>query len=90
MWDWVGYIDPDFMLSVVTKAAVVLVERHRLGQPGVRQDVRAAGRDRRSGKRQQIVYQMQQIIYDNFVYTQLVNEVASTRTRRRGRASIPT
>ena len=19
MWDWVGYIDPDFMLSVVTK-----------------------------------------------------------------------
>ena len=30
MWDWVGYIDPDFMLSVVTKAPVVLVERHRL------------------------------------------------------------
>ena len=20
MWDWVGYVDPDFMLSVVTKS----------------------------------------------------------------------
>ena len=50
MWDWVGYVDPDFMLSVVTKAAVVLVERHRREQPRLRQALRPAGHDGRPGE----------------------------------------
>ena len=74
MWDWIGYVDPDFMLSVVHAPAVVLVERHRAGRPRLRQAVRPAGQDGRSGQRKQIVYRMQKIVYDNFVYTQLVNE----------------
>jgi peptide/nickel transport system substrate-binding protein len=74
MWDWIGYVDPDFMLSVVTRGqwcswsdtGWINAEYDKLYQKqGVTID-----RD----QRKQIVYQMQQMVYDNFVYTQLVNE----------------
>ena len=74
MWGWSGYIDPDFQLSVVTRAqwcswsdtGWINADYDELyAKQGV-----AIDRD----QRQQIVYQMQQIVYDNFLYTQLVNE----------------
>ena len=46
MWDWIPLPEPDFQLSIVTKEPVVLMERHRLGQPGVRQALQEAGHDR--------------------------------------------
>jgi len=74
MWGWSGYIDPDFQLSVVTRGqwcswsdtGWINADYDKLyADQGV-----AIDRD----KRLQIVYQMQQIVYDNFLYTQLVNE----------------
>jgi peptide/nickel transport system substrate-binding protein len=74
MWDWIGYVDPDFMLSVVTRdqwcswsdTGWINAEYDKLYEKqGVTVD-----RD----QRKQIVYQMQQMVYDNWVYTQLVNE----------------
>jgi peptide/nickel transport system substrate-binding protein len=75
MWDWVGYVDPDFMLSVVTKDQwcswsdtgwdnadydAMYLEQGTLIDPEARRE---------------LVYQMQQIIYDNWLYTQLTNHV---------------
>jgi peptide/nickel transport system substrate-binding protein len=76
MWDWVGYIDPDFQLSVVTRGqwcswsdtGWVNAEYDKLYD----QQGRAVDPE----KRKQIVYRMQQIIYDNFLYTQLTNHEA--------------
>jgi peptide/nickel transport system substrate-binding protein len=76
MWDWVGYIDPDFMLSVVTRGqwcswsdtGWVNAEYDRLYD--------LQGRTVDPKKREEIVHRMQQIIYDNFLYTQLTNHEA--------------
>ncbi|MFI5048520.1 MAG: ABC transporter substrate-binding protein [Gaiellales bacterium] len=74
MWDWIGYVDPDFMLSVVTRdqwcswsdTGWINADYDKLyNKQGVTVD-----RD----QRKQIAYQMQQMVYDEFVYTQLVNE----------------
>ncbi len=76
MWDWVGYIDPDFMLSVVTRGqwcswsdtGWVNAEYDKLYD--------LQGRTVDPDKRKEIVYEMQQMVYDNFLYTQLINEQA--------------
>jgi peptide/nickel transport system substrate-binding protein len=73
MWDWVGYVDPDFMLSVVTRdqwcswsdTGWINEEYDKLyDQQGTTVD---------QEERKQIVWRMQQMIYDEFVYTQLTN-----------------
>ncbi len=75
MWDWAGYIDPDFMLSVVTKAQWCSWSDTGWDNPAYDQLYQQQGATIDEGQRKQIVYQMQQIIYDNFLYTQLVNEL---------------
>ena len=40
MWDWVGYLDPDFMLSVVTKGQWCSWSDTGVRQPGLRQALR--------------------------------------------------
>ena len=76
MWDWVGYIDPDFMLSVVTKGqwcswsdtGWINAEFDKLYD--------LQGKTVDPEKREEIVHEMQQMIYDNFLYTQLTNHQA--------------
>ena len=68
------------MLLRRDEAAVVLVERHRREQPRLRQALQPARDHVDPAKRQQIVYAMQKVVYDNFYYTQLVNELADRRT----------
>jgi peptide/nickel transport system substrate-binding protein len=76
MWDWVGYIDPDFMLSVVTRGqwcswsdtGWVNAEYDKLYD--------LQGRSVDPKKREEVVHRMQQIVYDNFLYTQLTNHEA--------------
>jgi peptide/nickel transport system substrate-binding protein len=76
MWDWVGYVDPDFMLSVVTRGqwcswsdtGWVNAEYDKLYD--------LQGRTVDPKKREEIVHRMQQIVYDNFLYTQLTNHEA--------------
>ncbi len=74
MWDWAGYIDPDFMLSVVTKGQWCSWSDTGWDNPAYDKLYQQQGATANQDARKQIVYQMQQIIYDNFLYTQLVNE----------------
>jgi peptide/nickel transport system substrate-binding protein len=74
MWDWAGYIDPDFMLSVVTKGQWCSWSDTGWDNPEYDQLYAQQGTTIDQNDRQQIVFQMQQMIYDNWVYTQLVNE----------------
>jgi peptide/nickel transport system substrate-binding protein len=79
MWDWIGYWDPDFMLSVVTcdqyggwsDTGYCNPDYDELyAQQGVAVDPEA---------RKEIVWEMQQILYDDRPYIQLVNmEVLSS------------
>ncbi len=74
MWDWAGYIDPDFMLSVVTKGQWCSWSDTGWDNPAYDKLYQQQGETVDPAARKQIVYQMQQIIYDNWLYTQLINE----------------
>jgi peptide/nickel transport system substrate-binding protein len=75
MWDWAGYVDPDFMLSVVTKGQWCSWSDTGWDNPAYDKLYTQQGLAVNPKKREQIVKKMQQMIYDNVVYTQLVNEV---------------
>jgi peptide/nickel transport system substrate-binding protein len=73
MWDWVGYVDPDFMLSVVTKGQWCSWSDTGWDSPEYDALYEEQGTTVDPEERKQIVWTMQEMIYDNFVYTQLVN-----------------
>lgn len=73
MWDWVGYIDPDFMLSVVTKGQWCSWSDTGWDNPEYDEMYQRQGTLVDPEERKQLVWEMQQMIYDNFVYTQLTN-----------------
>jgi peptide/nickel transport system substrate-binding protein len=75
MWDWVGYVDPDFMLSVVTKAQWCSWSDTGWDNPEYDALYEKQGVTIDPEERKQIVWEMQQMIYDDFVYTQLTNHV---------------
>ncbi len=81
MWDWVGYIDPDFMLSVVTKGQWCSWSDTGANNPAYDKLYNQQGITVDPAKRQAIVYRMQKIIYDNFWYTQLVERARDRRPR---------
>ena len=74
MWDWAGYVDPDFMLSVVTKDQWCSWSDTGWDNPAYDKLYVQQGETVNPAKRKQIVWKMQKMIYDNFAYTQLVNE----------------
>ncbi|HEY7004145.1 MAG TPA: ABC transporter substrate-binding protein [Gaiellaceae bacterium] len=74
MWDWIGYVDPDFMLSVVTKDQWCSWSDTGWDNPDYDKLYEKQGTTVDEGKRAAIVQQMEQIIYDNVLYTQLVEE----------------
>ncbi len=73
LWDWIGYLDPDFMLSVVTKAQWCSWSDTGYDNPEYDElyELQATLVD--EAERKKVVDQMQQIIYDDVIYTQLVN-----------------
>jgi peptide/nickel transport system substrate-binding protein len=73
MWDWIGYVDPDFMLSVVTKGQWCSWSDTGWDNPQYDALYDKQGTAVDPEERKQIVWEMQQMIYDNFLYTQLVN-----------------
>ncbi len=73
MWDWVGYIDPDFMLSVVTKGQWCSWSDTGWDNPEYDEMYLRQGTLVEPEERKQLVWEMQQMIYDNFIYTQLTN-----------------
>ena len=74
MWDWIGYIDPDFMLSVVTKGQWCSWSDTGWDNPDYDALYEKQGTTVDENERASIVGQMEQMIYDNWVYTQLVEE----------------
>jgi peptide/nickel transport system substrate-binding protein len=75
MWDWIGYVDPDFMLSVVTKGQWCSWSDTGWDNPEYDAMYAKQGTLVDPEARKQLVWQMQQIIYDNWLYTQLTNHV---------------
>lgn len=73
MWDWVGYIDPDFMLSVTTKGQWCSWSDTGYDDPAYDKLYDEQGTTVDPEKRKAIAYEMQKMIYDNFAYTQLTN-----------------
>jgi peptide/nickel transport system substrate-binding protein len=71
MWDWVGYVDPDFMLSVVTKGQWCSWSDTGWDNPDYDALYEKQGTTIDADERAQVVQQMEQMIYDNFLYTQL-------------------
>jgi peptide/nickel transport system substrate-binding protein len=74
MWDWVGYVDPDFMLSVVTKGQWCSWSDTGWDNPAYDKLYVKQGTTVNEAQRKAIVWKMQKMVYDNFVYTQLANE----------------
>jgi peptide/nickel transport system substrate-binding protein len=74
MWDWVGYVDPDFQLSVVTKGQWCSWSDTGWDNPAYDKLYVKQGTTIDYEKRLAIVWKMQKMVWDNFVYTQLVNE----------------
>ena len=74
MWDWIGYVDPDFMLSVVTKGQWCSWSDTGWDNPDYDALYEKQGTTVDEDERASIVQQMEQMIYDNWVYTQLVEE----------------
>jgi len=74
MWDWAGYIDPDFMLSVLTKDQWCSWSDTGYDNPAYDKLYVQQGETVNPAKRKQIVWKMQQIAYNDFPYTQLINE----------------
>ncbi len=74
LWDWVGYIDPDFMLSVVTKDQWCSWSDTGWDNAAYDKLYELQGLTTNPVKRKAIVWKMQKIVYDNVLYTQLVNE----------------
>ena len=76
LWDWVGYVDPDFQLSVVTKGQWCSWSDTGWDNPAYDKLYELQGTTVNPVKRRKIVWKMQQMVYDNVLYTQLVNEQA--------------
>jgi peptide/nickel transport system substrate-binding protein len=76
LWDWVGYVDPDFMLSVATKDQWCSWSDTGWDNPAYDKLYIQQGETVNQAKRKAIVWKMQKMVYDNFIYTQLVNEQA--------------
>jgi len=83
MWDWVGYLDPDFMLSVATKGQWCSWSDTGANNPAydklyVKQGVTVDAEARKA-----VVWAAQKVVYDNFYYTQLTNHVAIDATSKK-------
>jgi peptide/nickel transport system substrate-binding protein len=74
MWDWAGYVDPDFMLSVVTTGQWCSWSDTGWSNKAYDKLYVKQGTTVNLAKRKQIVWKMQKMIYDQMLYTQLVNE----------------
>jgi peptide/nickel transport system substrate-binding protein len=73
MWDWKGYVDPDFQLSVVTKPQWCSWSDTGWDNPSYDKLYSRQGTTVDPEQRKQLVWKLQKLVYDNFLYTQLVN-----------------
>jgi peptide/nickel transport system substrate-binding protein len=74
LWDWVGYIDPDFMLSVLTKSQWNSWSDTGYSNPAYDAEYGQQGTLTDFKQRQALVWKMEQQAFDARQYIQLVNE----------------
>ncbi|HEX5261006.1 MAG TPA: ABC transporter substrate-binding protein [Gaiellales bacterium] len=74
LWDWVGYIDPDFMLSVLTRPQWFSWSDTGYSNPAYDAEYIKQGTLTDFKQRQALVWKMEQQAYDQRQYIQLVNE----------------
>ena len=80
MWDWIAGPEADFQLSVVTKGQWCSWSDTGWDSPAYDKLYEQQGVTVDPAKRRAIVYKMQKMVYDAFVYTQLTNHVALDAT----------
>ncbi len=80
MWDWIAGPEPDFQLSVVTKDQWCSWSDTGWDNPAYDKLYEKQGVTVDPAKRKAIIYKMQKMVYDAFVYTQLTNHVALDAT----------
>src|SRR5207244_12314572 len=74
IWDWVAYPDPDFQLSVVTKGQWCSWSDTGWDNPAYDAMYKKQATLVDASARRKLVWQMDKIIHDNWLYTELVNE----------------
>jgi peptide/nickel transport system substrate-binding protein len=80
MWDWIAGPEPDFQLSVVTKGQWCSWSDTGWDSPAYDKLYEQQGVTVNAAKRRAVIYKMQKMVYDAFVYTQLTNHVALDAT----------
>jgi peptide/nickel transport system substrate-binding protein len=80
MWDWIAGPEPDFQLSVVTKAQWCSWSDTGWDNPAYDRLYEKQAVTVDPAKRKAIIYKMQKMVWDAFVYTQLTNHVALDAT----------
>jgi peptide/nickel transport system substrate-binding protein len=80
MWDWIAGPEPDFQLSVVTKGQWCSWSDTGWDNPAYDKLYEKQGVTVNPAQRRAIIYKMQKMVYDAFVYTQLTNHVALDAT----------
>ena len=74
LWDWVGYVDPDFMLSVLTRPQWFSWSDTGYNNSPYDAEYTKQGTLTDFKQRQALVWKMEQQAYDQRQYIQLVNE----------------
>ena len=74
LWDWVGYVDPDFMLSVLTRPQWFSWSDTGYNNSAYDAEYTKQGTLTDFKQRQALVWKMEQQAYDQRQYIQLVNE----------------
>jgi peptide/nickel transport system substrate-binding protein len=74
LWDWVGYADPDFMLSVITRPQWFSWSDTGYNNSAYDAEYTKQGTLTNFKQRQALVWKMEQQAYDQRQYIQLVNQ----------------
>lgn len=74
LWDWVGYIDPDFMLSVLTRPQWYSWSDTGYSNPAYDAEYKLQGTLTDKKQRQALVWKMEMQVFNQRQYIQLVNE----------------
>jgi hypothetical protein len=79
MWDWIPGPEPDGQLWIVTKDSWCSWSDTGWDNPPTTSSTSSRARPS-TAKRRAIIYRMQKMVYDAWVYTQLTNHVALDAT----------
>lgn len=83
MWDWIPVPEPDGQLWIVTKDSWCSWSDTGWDNPTYDKLYKLQGITINAAKRKAIIFRMQKMVYDAFVYTQLTNHIALDATSRK-------